>query len=112
MSIMAPPPKKSNKMIAPPKPKIQKQKKPKTKTSKQPNKGPTFTPKHQRDFERMEKNCYEKHASKILEDEKYRPRVVKVSGWGDKVYYICKECLDEYMKKHEELKKIIISFGR
>jgi len=64
---------------------------------------PNFTPENQDEFEKMQKHCYEKL---------HKPRVTKITNWGDKLYYICKECMDKYMKEHEELEPIIVSFGR
>lgn len=107
MSKIMAPPKKPNKMIAPPKPKKKSKRKQTTskkKTTPQaPELLPEFTPEHRDAFERMSKNCYE---------HLHRPRVVKITNWGEDIFYICKECLDKYVKEHEELKKIVVSFGR
>lgn len=69
----------------------------------EPEELPEFTAEHRRDFKKMEENCY-KHL--------HKPRVVKITNWGEDIFYICKECLDKYMKEHEELKKTVVSFGR
>lgn len=64
---------------------------------------PEFKPEHQAAFAEMQENCY-KHL--------HRPRVIKIRGWNDAVYYVCQECLEKYLEKNEELKKIVVSFGR
>lgn len=110
MSIMRPPKKRK------PRPKKMKAPKPvnRTKRAKRTQKPPKFpglTPpdlpefeiKHQKAFEEMQENCYK---------ELHRPRVIKIRGWNDAIYYICEECLKKYLEKHKKLKEIVISFGR
>lgn len=62
-----------------------------------------FGPEYQRDFERMQETCYE---------GLHRPNVVKIVGFSGAVYYVCRECLDKYMKDHDELKEVVVAFKR
>lgn len=68
-------------------------------------KGPKveFTPEHQRDFDGMMEKCYQ---------GLHKPMVVKVGEFRDKIWYICQDCLDAYMKDHPELKPLIVAFRR
>lgn len=62
-----------------------------------------FKQEHETAFKQMQGKCY---------DALHRPMAVKIIGRDDVLYYICQECLDEYMKSHEELKKIVVGFPR
>jgi len=107
MSVMAPPSKKAKKM-KPPK-KVDRTKK--AKRTKKPPKFPGLTPppeelpdfsmEHQKAFDGMSENCF---------NQLHKPSKIKIRGWSDSMYYVCKECLEEYLKKHEELKKLVVRF--
>jgi len=62
-----------------------------------------FNSEYQREFEGMQERCY-----RLL----HRPNAVKIIGFRGAIYYICPKCLDRYMKKHEELKKVVVRFSR
>jgi len=63
-----------------------------------------FSSKLQKDFEKMQENCYQKL---------HRPMLVKVRT-EELIYYICQECLDAYMAKtkNKKLKEMIMAFRR
>lgn len=71
--------------------------------SKQPKEESKLTDQHCRELRELQENCY-KHL--------HRPCVVKARLYKEEIWYVCKKCLDKYMKKHEELKKEIIAFER
>jgi len=56
-----------------------------------------------RELEELQANCYE---------NLHRPMVVKAKGFKENIWYVCEECLDKYVEKHPELKKLIIAFKR
>lgn len=103
MSIMKAPPKKSKKMT---KPKVQNRRR-QAKRTKKPPKFPGITPanlpkfsiENQQAFDRMQENCYK---------ELHRPSKIQIRGWTDTLYYVCKECLEKYIKEHEEMKKLVV----
>lgn len=63
----------------------------------------TFEGYHARDFDELQEKCYK---------ELHRPCVVKVRGFKDKIWYICKKDLDEYMKEHKEIDSLVVAFER
>jgi hypothetical protein len=62
-----------------------------------------FNTQYQREFEEMQARCF-----RLL----HRPDTVKIIGFRGALYYICRKCLDRYMKKHEELKEVVVAFRR
>lgn len=105
MSMMKAPSKKPKKMRAPKKvnrtKQVKRTKKPPKYPGLTPEDLPEFKPEHRQAFDRMQNACFE---------GLHRPCKIKIRGWSDSLYYVCKDCLEAYLKENEELKKIVVRF--